>query len=76
MKNMKKPNLTLFGMIIAGILIILVILFFVWEWHLIRTVAIAFMPVASAEALAWLGIIFNFGLAGKSINVRFKRDED
>ena len=58
-------------------LIIVLITFFsaflsllAWEWHLIRDIAIAFMPVYSAEALAWFGTLFGFGLiVNKTVTV-------
>lgn len=62
------------GLLIIGAVIGVFIAFLVWEWHLIRDVAIAFMPVSSAESLAWLGTIFSFGLGARTIQVKTNGD--
>ena len=66
MKELSGIGILLGTLLVIGISALLT-LFFYWEWSLIRDVAIAFMPVYSAEALAWLGVVFGFGFVSKHI---------
>jgi len=75
MVKIKTDNIFIYMLVFIAV-VILAYIFLLWEWSLIRDVAIAFMPVYSAEALAWIGVIFGFKFISNKVDIVNEKEKE